>query len=171
VSDPQAYRENLFKLLGDREPLEVLTQTTATLADVVRVNSATVLRTRPFEGKWTPNEVIGHLVDGEWVYGYRLRLILCEEDPAIVGTRQDAWVAGQRHNEREPAELVDIFRTLRQFNLASWKRLSPADLRRAGRHNERGSESLAVMLRMMAGHDLSHLDQIARYVHAILQRD
>jgi DinB superfamily len=171
VSDPNAYRENLFKLLGDREPLEVLTQTTATLADVVRVNSATVLRTRPFEGKWTPNEVIGHLVDGEWVYGYRLRLILCEDDPAIVGTRQDAWVAGQRHNEREPAELVDIFRMLRQFNLASWKRLSPADLRRTGRHNERGSESLAVMLRMMAGHDLSHLDQIGRYVQAIRQRD
>jgi DinB superfamily len=171
VSDPQTYRENLFRLLGDREPLEVMAQTTAALADVVRVNSATVLRTRPFEGKWTPNEVIGHLVDGEWVYGYRLRLILCEDDPAIVGTRQDAWVAGQRHNERQPAELVDIFRMLRQFNLASWQRLSPADLRRTGRHNERGSESLAVMLRMMAGHDLSHLDQIGRYVQAIRQRD
>jgi DinB superfamily len=171
VSDPQTYRENLFRLLGDREPLEVMAQTTAALADVVRVNSATVLRTRPFEGKWTPNEVIGHLVDGEWVYGYRLRLILCEDDAAIVGTRQDAWVAGQRHNERQPAELVDIFRMLRQFNLASWQRLSPADLRRTGRHNERGSESLAVMLRMMAGHDLSHLDQIGRYVQAIRQRD
>lgn len=171
MSDPQTYRENLFKLLGDREPLEVMAQTTATLADVVRVNSATVLRTRPFEGKWTPNEVIGHLVDSEWVYGYRLRLILCENSPAILGTNQDAWVAGQWHNEREPAELVEIFRTLRQLNLTSWKRLSPADFERTGRHNERGAESLAVMLRMMAGHDLSHLNQISRYVQAVRQRD
>jgi hypothetical protein len=52
-----------------------------------------------------------------------------------------------------------------------WKRMSPADLTRAGRHNERGPESLAVMLRMLAGHDLSHLDQIARYIQAVQRRD
>lgn len=167
MSDPQAYREHLFTLLDDLDPLDVLAQTAWTLADTMRTHSATVLRTRPFEDKWTPNEVIGHLVDSEWVYGYRLRLILCENSPAMLGTSQDLWVAGQRHNEREPAELVEVFRTLREFNLALWTRLSPADLERSGRHNERGPESLAVMLRMMAGHDLSHLGQIARYIHAV----
>ncbi len=167
VSDPQAYRENLFKLLGVRNPLDVLAQTAPTLADIVRMHPATVLRMRPFEGKWTPNEVIGHLTDSEWVYGYRLRLILCEDNPTIVGTNQDLWVASQRHNEREPAELVEMFRTMRQFNLALWKRMSPADLKRSGQHNERGPEPLEVMLPMQAGHDLSHLDQITRYIQAV----
>jgi hypothetical protein len=167
VPDPEAYRVNLFKLFGDRNPLEVLAQSASTLADVVRKHSATVLRTRPFEGKWAPNEVIGHLADSEWVYGYRLRLILCEDNPPIRGTNQDLWVAGQRHNDREPSELVEMFRTMRQFNLALWKRISAADLEHSGQHNERGPESLGVMLRMMAGHDLSHLDQIARYIQAI----
>ena len=167
VSDPQTYREKMFKLLGDRNPLEVLSQTASTLADIVRTHSATVLRTRPFEGKWTPNEIIGHLVDSEWVYGYRLRLILCEDNPTILGMDQDLWVAGQRHNEREPSELAEIFRTMRQFNLALWKRMSPAELKRTGQHNERGPESLAVLLRMLAGHDLSHLDQITRYIQAV----
>ena len=167
VSDPQTYREKMFKLLGDRNPLEVLSQTASTLADIVRTHSATVLRTRPFEGKWTPNEFIGHLADSEWVYGYRLRLILCEDNPTILGMDQDLWVAGQRHNEREPSELAEIFRTMRQFNLALWKRMSPAELKRTGQHNERGPESLAVLLRMLAGHDLSHLDQITRYIQAV----
>ena len=171
VTDPQAYRENLFKLLGDRDPLEVLAQTAATLADVVRSNPVTALRTRPFADKWTPNEVVGHLVDSEWIYGYRLRLILCEDSPPILGANQNAWVAGLQHNQREPPELVETFRTLRELNLALWKRLSPADLMRTGQHNERGSESLAVMLRMMAGHDLSHLNQIARYVEAVRQQE
>jgi hypothetical protein len=170
VSNPQAYRERLFTLLGDRNPLEVLAQTASTLADVVRTHSVTVLRTRPFEGKWTPNEVIGHLVDSEWVYGYRLRLILCEDNPTILGMNQDLWVAGQRHNEREPSELLDMFRTMRQVNLAVWNHLSPADLTRTGQHNERGAESLGLMLRMLAGHDLSHLEQITRYIHAARQR-
>jgi len=41
----------------------------------------------------TPNEVIGHLTDSEWVYGYRLRLILCEDDPAsLAPTRISGWL-------------------------------------------------------------------------------
>lgn len=167
VTNPEAYRENLFTLLGHQDPLKVLAQTASDLADIVRKNSVTLLRSRPFEGKWTPNEIIGHLTDSEWVYGFRLRLILCEDNPTILGVNQDSWVAGQYHNEREPAEHVEMFRTMRQFNLALWKRLWPADLTRTGLHNERGPESLAVMLRMMAGHDLSHLDQIARHVEAV----
>lgn len=170
VSDPQLYRGKMFELLGDRNPLDVMAQTASALAGIVCQHSATVLRTPPFEGKWTPNELIGHLADSEWVYGYRLRLILCEDNPAILGMNQDLWVAGQRHNEREPSELVEMFRTMRQYNLALWRQMSPADLKRTGQHNERGPESLEVMLRMLAGHDLAHLDQIARYIQAVRQR-
>ncbi len=169
MSPSQAYREKMFNLLANRDPLEVLAQTASALADIVgkHKHSPTVLRTRPFEGKWTPNEIIGHLTDSEWVYGYRLRLILSENDPAILGTQQDSWVAGLRHNEREPSELVEIFRVLRSLNSAVWRRTSPEDLKRAGQHNERGPESLGVMLRLLAGHDLSHLAQITRYIQAI----
>jgi hypothetical protein len=167
VPVPQTYREKILAMVGDRNPLEVMAQTASRLADVVGAHSAAVLRTRPFEGKWTPNEIIGHLADSEWVYGYRLRLILCENDPTILGTNQELWVAGLRHNDRAPLEHVETFRTLRQFNLAEWRRTSPEHLKRSGRHNERGPESLGVMLRLLAGHDLSHLDQITRYIDAV----
>ena len=171
VSAPQAYREKMFNLVADRDPLEVLAQTASTLANIVSKHSVAILRTRSFAEKWTPSEVIGHLTDSEWVYGYRLRLILCEDNPTILGTNQDLWVAALRHNEREPSELVEIFRTMRQFNLAVWRRTSPEDLKRTGQHNERGPESLGVMLRLLAGHDLSHLNQITRYIEAIQQRE
>lgn len=171
VSDPQAYREKLLKLLGDRNPFEVLAQTVFALTEIVRTHSATALRTRPFEGKWTPNEIVGHLVDSEWVYGYRLRLILCEDNPTILGMDQELWVAGQRHNERESSALAEMFRAMRQGNLALWTRMSPAELQRTGQHNERGPESLEMMLRMLAGHDLSHLDQLTRYLQAVQQRE
>jgi hypothetical protein len=93
------------------------------------------------------------------------------DNPTLLGTKQDSWVAALRHNEREPAELVEIFRVLRQLNLTLWKRTSSADLERTGQHNERGLESLGVMLQLLAGHDFSHLDQIARYIQALRQRE
>ena len=154
----------------DWDPSEGRTKTACVLEDFAHKHSAVLLRTRPFEGKWTPNEIIGHLTDSEWVYGYRLRLILCEDNPVILGTQQDAWVAAQRHNEREPSELVQLFRSLRGFNLEVWRRTSAADLERIGQHNERGEESLGTMVRLVAGHDLSHLEQLSRYVQAVQQR-
>jgi hypothetical protein len=167
VFDAQAYRERMFTALGDGDPIDVLAQTPSALAAVVDAHSAAVLRTRPFEGKWTPNEILGHLVDSEWVYAYRLRLVLSENNPVILGMHQDSWVAALRHNERDPSEFVETFRALREFNLAVWRRTSPQDFERIGQHNERGPESLRVMLRLVAGHDLSHLNQIARYLEAI----
>jgi hypothetical protein len=170
VSAPSTYREKLFNLLASRDPIEVLGQTVSTLADIVARHPPEVLRGRAIQGKWTPNEIIGHLTDCEWVYGYRLRLILGEDESAILGFRQDSWVASLRHNEREPSELVETFRTLRVLNLSVWRGMSPENLQRSGQHNERGAESLAVMLRLQAGHDLSHLHQISRYIQALESR-
>lgn len=168
VTAPAAYRARVLEQLAGRDPLEVLAGTPSALANIANLHPAEVLRTRPFAGKWTPNEVIGHLTDTELVYGFRLRVILCEDHPTILGMNQELWVTGQRHNEREPAELVATFSALRRSNLLLWRRLSPVDLARVGMHNERGPESLELMRQMNAGHDLSHLDQINRYVTAVL---
>ena len=165
--DSAAYQQKLLGLLGNREPIEVLGKTPDILARIVEENSPAVLQTRPFPGKWTPNEIIGHLSDSEWVYGYRVRLILCQDKPVILGMDQDLWVAGQKHNDRQPKDLLAMFRNLRFANLELWRRLTPKDFERVGRHNERGEESLGLMFRMEAGHDLSHIDQINRYLQAI----
>ena len=162
------YRKRLREYLGQQDPLEVLGRTADVLAGVVRENDRQRLQVRPIEGKWTPCEVIGHFCDCEWVYGYRARLILCEENPAILGMDQDLWVAGQRYNEREPIELAEEFRYLRKHNLRMWRGLTPQELERTGQHNERGLESLGLLRTLMAGHDLLHLDQLKRLLMAIV---
>ena len=163
-----AYRRRVRDYLGHQEPLEVLGQTADSLAGLVLEHGRKRMQVRPIEGKWTPCEVLGHLCDCEWVYGYRARLILSEEQPAILGMDQDLWVAGQRYNEREPMELAEEFRQLRSLNLRLWRGLNPKELERTGQHNERGPESLGLLRILMAGHDLLHLDQMKRLLMAIV---
>lgn len=167
LTDPAAYQKKSCDLLGNRDPIEVLAATPGTLAEIVGEHSAKVMQTRPFAGKWTPTEIIGHLTDTEWTFGGRMRMVLCEDEPAILGMDQEKWVEGQRHNERDPAELLSMFRNLREYNLHLWRAMSPADLQRIGQHNERGAESLDLMLCMEAGHDLGHIDQLSRYLAVI----
>lgn len=167
TTDPEAYLAKISALVGDRDRIEILSETAGILAGIVGEHSVEQMRARPFEGKWTPNEVVGHLGDTEWVFGHRIRSILCEDEPEILAMDHELWVSGQQHNERDPNDLLETFRHLRAANLSLWKRISPGNLQRSGIHNQRGRESLDKNLLMQAGHDLSHIDQLERYLSAV----
>ena len=167
IENPADYLEKMHRLLGDRDPLVVLSATPTLLADIVQAHTPAQLTTRPFEGKWTPNEILGHLVDIEWVFAFRLRRALCDLDPAIEGFDQARWVDRQAHNDTEPAVHLEAFTLLRPHNVALWRKVTPDDLKRTYQHQERGAESIETMRVLHAGHDLAHLDQITRYLDAV----
>jgi hypothetical protein len=54
------------------------------------------------------------------------------------------------------------YRALREVNLALLKALSPEQWKHHGMHNERGQETIETMVRMYAGHDINHMQQIER---------
>jgi hypothetical protein len=166
VDEVKAYQQKLQGLVGKDDPLKVLCETIETLKKIVHDTPRGLFRKRPFPGKWTPQEVLGHLTDGEWTMGFRTRTVLADNQPKIMAYDQELWVAAQDHNERELGELLNTFVALRTANLQLWKKLTPAQLERSGLHSERGQESLGQMLTMMAGHDRSHIDQIRRYLEA-----
>ncbi len=155
-------------LLGDREPLGVLAQTPDALAMMVAAYPGDVLRQRPFSGKWTPCEIFGHLVDIEWVFGFRIRTALFDEAPVLMPVDQDRWVAGQRHNETDLRALLTRFQALRAINLDLWRALPTEALARTAHHREADVPlSTGQMLRILAGHDLYHLHQMKEYVKTI----
>ena len=96
------------------------------------------------------------------IYGVRGRMVLSEERPVIQGFDQEGWARRFRYADSDPALALAQLRGLRAANLAVWRRLTPADLAREGLHTERGPESIELMLRLMAAHDLVHRRQIER---------
>jgi hypothetical protein len=60
------------------------------------------------------------------------------------------------------AEALDQFTVVRRVNLRLWEHLTESDLTRVGLHSERGEESLGLMRKIYAGHDLAHLRQLSR---------
>lgn len=166
LTDPDAYIAAITAKGAGRDPLEVLAETPKLFGERLSAAPVETLRARPFEGKWSPLEVFGHLLDAEFVYGYRGRAIYCDDQPVIVGMDQEKWVARLGHNEADPAALLEEFTALRRINLRFWGRLTPADMERFGRHEERGEERLGRLLPLLAGHDVWHLEQFDRYVAA-----
>jgi len=169
VSATTGYHDKLLGLLGGRDPMDVLASMPDALDRMISAHPSAVLRRRPYADRWTwtPLEVVGHLIDAEFVYAFRVRLILCEDRPTILGMDQEKWVLGQRYNEREPREVLADFRALRSISLRLWRLVGPNEEKRVGVHNERGEESLGLMRKMNAGHDLSHIEQLTKYLKAL----
>jgi hypothetical protein len=159
VTQGAAYQRSLLSLLGDDDPAEVQEGTTGRLHKALK-DAGSALRERPEPKEWSVLELLGHIADAELVMSVRYRWVLSHERPPIAGYDQDRWVERLRHNNDEPAELLEIFTPLRAANLQLWRRSSAADRARVGLHSERGEESYDLMFRMIAGHDRFHLNQM-----------
>jgi hypothetical protein len=167
VEEFEAYRDELLARLGDRDPIEVLARTPARLEARLTGLAEDVLAKRPRAGAWSVKEIVGHLGDSEWVYGYRLRLMLSHERPAIAGYDQDVMVSGLAHNDRPISMLLEEYGRLRGLNVDLYLRSRGSDWERVGLHSERGEESVGLSVSLLAGHDLRHTDQIERTLQAI----
>lgn len=167
VKEFEAYRDELLARLGDRDPVDVLVRTPARLEARLTRLAEDALATRPRAGAWSVKEIIGHLADSEWVYGYRMRLMLSHERPAIAGYDQDVMVAGMAHNDRPISMLLEEFRRLRGLNVDLYLRTRGPAWERVGLHAERGEESVGFSVRLLAGHDLRHADQIERTLEEV----
>jgi hypothetical protein len=167
VREFEEYRNELLALLGDSDPLDVLAHTPRTIEERLKGIDESTLSKRPGEGTWSVKEILGHLADSEWVYGYRMRMMLSHDAPEIAGYDQDMMVAGMAHNDRPLSMLLEELRRLRGLNLDLYLRTKGPAWERYGRHSERGAESVGLSVELLAGHDLSHRDQIERTLVAV----
>lgn len=156
------YAGAVLELLGTREPMAVLRDTPEAAARAISGLTAAQLKTPEAAGKWSIVQVLRHLADSEVVWGWRMRLILAHDRPAITGYDQDLWADRLHYADSDPAEALDALRVLRRDNLRLLERATPGDLARVGVHAERGEESAGYLMRLFAGHDLLHLNQIER---------
>ena len=158
----RAYTAAILDLLGERDPMEVLRETSASLRKSVVGVSASRLSQPEAPDKWSMRQVVRHLADSDIVWGYRMRLVLAQDRPSLTGYDQDLWAERLRYAEADIDEALEEFSVLRRSNLRLLAAASPDDLRRVGVHTERGEESVGLMMRLYAGHDLLHLRQLAR---------
>jgi hypothetical protein len=159
---PQQYTQRILSYIEGKEPLAVQAATAERLAHLIEGVSASELRRRTAPDKWSVSEIIAHLADGEIVGGFRVRFILGSPGSPVVAFDQDKWATSGHYDKRDPQKSVELFRVLREANLALLESLKPEQWKQYGTHSERGKESIEHIVRMFAGHDVNHLQQIEK---------
>jgi hypothetical protein len=158
----QQYTQRILGYVEGKKPLAVQAETAKKLDHLIKGVPTAKLRKRPASEKWSVNEIIAHLADGEIVGGFRMRFILGSPGSPVVAYDQDQWVTSGHYEQRDPRKSLEQFRVLREANLALLQLLKPEQWKHYGIHSERGQESIEHIVRMFAGHDINHLRQVEK---------
>ena len=156
----QQYTQRILGNVEGEDAIKVQKATAAKLKKLIHGLSPKQLKWKPGPGKWSIAEILAHLADAEIVGSWRMRLIIGASGTAVQPFDQDAWASVFEYGKRDAKHSLEVFRTLRENNLAMLKALPPESWDHFGMHLERGKETITHMTRMFAGHDTNHVRQI-----------
>lgn len=159
---PQQYTQRIMAHSHGQDPIKLQSATPKRLERLTKGVSVAKLRKRPAPEKWSVAEILAHLADVEVVIGWRMRSILGAPGTPIQAFDQDSWVTALHYDKRHPRVSIRQMQAVREANLAMLKSLTPEQWKHFGMHSERGQESIEHIVRLIAGHDLNHIQQIER---------
>jgi hypothetical protein len=158
----QEYTQRLLSYADGKDPLRLQQAAPAKLAALLKGKTGKHLTHRPAPDKWSVSEIVAHLADAELAISWRLRQVLANNAIPIQPYDQDLWARTFNYARRDPRQSLVNFRTLREANIALLKSVPRKLWENYGIHAERGNESVNHLVKMVAGHDLNHLQQVQK---------
>ena len=127
---------------------------------------AEAMKWRPGPGKWSVHEVVCHCADSEANGALRIRYLVAETEPLIVGYDQARWAEVFDYQDAPLAPALATVEAVRENTAALLKRLPEKAWSSSGRHTEYASYSAEDWLRIYSEHLEKHSGQIERNLAA-----
>jgi hypothetical protein len=158
------YIHRILGYVAGQDAIKVQRSTAGKLKKAISGLTPAQLKWRSEPTKWSIAEIIAHLADAEIVASWRMRSVIGENGITIQPFDQDAWASVFNYQVRDTKRSLELFRVLRENNLAMLNEIPRETWDNYGMHLERGKESIAHLARMFAGHDTNHVLQVERLV-------
>ncbi len=119
------------------------------------------------EGKWSIREIVGHLIDGERVFGYRAFCIARGEKQNLPGFDQDDYMLTAPYDHIDLEDLLSELRLIRLGNIAMFRTFDEESWSRVGTANGNEVTTRALAF-VMAGHVRHHMNVLReRYLSSL----
>jgi uncharacterized damage-inducible protein DinB len=119
------------------------------------------LTARPVQGRWSTLEVVCHLADSDQAWIHRLKRVIAEDNPLLVGYDESRFAATLNYHDRDVEDELKLLELSRQEMTRILRGLPSTAYSRTGIHTERGKITLAEMVLIEIDHIAHHL----KFVH------
>jgi hypothetical protein len=127
---------------------------------------AAAMQWRPAPKAWSAHEVVCHCADSETNSYARIRFLVAENAPTIVGYDQERWAVVFDYHRLPVETSLAVVEAVRAATTALLRTLPDDAWSREGRHTESGRYSAEDWLRIYADHLEGHARQIEDNVAA-----
>jgi len=107
-------------------------------------------------GKWTVKQVLGHLIDDERIFAYRILCVARNDSTPLPGFDQDEYVASASFESQSLPNLLMEYRATRRATLSLLSSFTPEEWLRSGVVNGYVATPRGLSFHI-AGHELHHL--------------
>ena len=158
------YYEKYINLVASGDVLSTLSTQMAETQALLHSLPASVATYRYAPGKWSVNELIGHLIDSERIFAARALRFARNDATPLPGFEQDDYVSNSSFDSYPLGELASELESVRESTIFLFKHLQEDAWMRRGIAN--GAEvSVRALAYIIAGHELHHREMLqARYL-------
>jgi hypothetical protein len=125
------------------------------------------LVSRPVPGKWSTLEVVCHLVDSDQAWAHRMKRVIAEDKPLLIGYDESRFSSALAYHDRDAEEEVKFLEQTRRQMAQVLRGLPATTFARVGIHSEYGRVTLEEMLKVEIDHIPHHVKFIAEKRRAL----
>lgn len=151
------YYETYVSLVNETDIVAVFEDQLSELNELFGGISEEKSRFAYAEGKWTIKELVGHLIDGERMFGYRALRISRGDETPIEGFEQNLYTENAPFNDYKFSDLAREFELVRKSSVSFFKHLKETDWTRMGTASG-NPVSVRALAYIMIGHVRHHIN-------------
>ena len=121
---------------------------------------------RPAEGNWSAHEVVCHTADSEANAALRIRFLVADPSPTILGYDQERWAKNLDYHAGSPELSLKTTEAVRAYTVPLLRRMTEKAWAAEGTHTDSGRFTAEKWLAIYAGHLEKHAGQIDRNMEA-----
>ncbi len=127
------------------------------LTQVIQGLAAADFAAFPVPGTWSIGQIVLHLMDSDLIASDRMKRIIAEDNPTIIGYNESLFAAKLHYDKLDPFLAAEVFAKNRQLTAVILRQLPDEAFARVGTHNERGKITLGEMAGLCVWHVDHHL--------------
>ena len=154
-----AWYKNYIEISPDKEITTSLLETFGKTVSFFKSIPEDKLAYRYEAGKWTPKEILQHLMDTERIFAYRALRIARNDSTPIPGFEQDDYVVPSKANERSMDDLLEEYKSVRLSSIGLFKSFDEEMWQRVGTASNNPFSARAAAA-IIPGHELHHMSVI-----------
>ena len=155
--DCAPYFFNYINKVGNGDIVGILIDQKISFSKFIKNLTPEQLHYRYAPGKWSMAEMIGHILDSERVFAYRMMCISRGEQKSLPSFEQDDYVAGSIFDDLNGNELAEEWEAIRSSSILLCLHMSSAMAAKEGIANNIRTKAYAYPY-MLAGHLKHHLE-------------